>query len=67
MSEDFNWEDEESICVEKNDATAIYFNPHGSVVIRQQDEFNDSDQIVIIPLDQLTKVIEKLVTLNNEH
>lgn len=47
--EEFNWNtnDNELIVVPKQDAVAVYPNDYGAIVIRQQDDF-DTDQIIIV-------------------
>lgn len=47
---EFNWSDREIIVVPKQDAVAVYPNPQGAIVIRQQDDF-DTDQVIIVQPD----------------
>lgn len=49
---DFDWQDSESIAVREQPATAVYTNPHGHIVVRQQGDysgFEDDKWIMIQP------------------
>ena len=66
---DFQWGDvEEDIIVRTTGAIAVYTNPHGNVVIRQQstDAYQDEDTFVVVPRDVLPKLIRKLADLQEE-
>jgi hypothetical protein len=56
---DFEWSDvEEDIVVESVAAIAVYFDPKGAVVIRQQgDEAISEDKAVVFPAIQMGKLI----------
>ncbi len=62
MSEDFDWNDvEDDIIIRSVGAVAIYQNPHGDVVIRQQgDGYISEDAVVVIPMTSLDKLIARL-------
>ena len=59
---DFDWsENEEDTLFVSVGAVAVYENPKGDVVIRQQAVgYHDEDQFVVIPLRYLDTVIKKL-------
>ena len=57
MSEDFNWSDaDNSVVVRSYGDLAVYTNPHGDIVIRQQ-RYPDDDQVVIVPKPNVKDVI----------
>lgn len=50
--EQWSWNKEDadaSIVIERVDAVAVYQNPNGDLVIRQQHPLGEDDAIVIIP------------------
>lgn len=52
MSQNWSWysdEDKDSIVVKAVQAVAVYSNPDGEVVIRQQDAMGGDDSVIIIP------------------
>lgn len=38
---DFDWSDQEDVVLPEQPATAVYVNPRGHIVIRQQDDHED--------------------------
>lgn len=58
--EEFNWNDREIIVVPKQDAVAVYPNPQGAIVIRQEDEM-DTDQVIIVQPDAARALAAALV------
>jgi hypothetical protein len=67
-SPEFDWnpskDDEHSIVVRHQPAIAVYLNPHDEVVIRQQDQYDESDDhFVFITKDNLLKVVERMLAL----
>jgi hypothetical protein len=45
-------------------AIAVYRNPHDEVVIRQQDQYDDShDHFVFITKDNVLKVVERMLAV----
>ncbi len=48
MSGDFDWTDKESITIGEQLAIAVFENPSGDIVIRQQDWYGDEDDWVIV-------------------
>lgn len=55
-SVEFSWRDSDSVIIEKVDAVAVYTNPRGDVVIRQ-DGGMDDDAIIVIPQSRLNELI----------
>jgi hypothetical protein len=65
-SHDFYWysdDGESSIVVRHQPATAVYTNPHGEVVIRQQDQYGDEDNFVYVTKDNALKVAQAILSL----
>ena len=63
MSQEFSWNDTEAIIVKRTDAIAVYSNPEGNIVIRQEGiDYGDDpgDQVIVIPRDRVSDVIEAL-------
>jgi hypothetical protein len=58
-SADFDWYDDDVIAVREQRAIAVYFNPAGNIVIRQQT-WPDEDPFVVISPDNLMLVIDRL-------
>jgi len=62
-SSDWNWHDEsskESTVVPSVDAIAVYTNPHGDIVLRQQARFGDDDPVIVIPRSLVRQVTKAL-------
>lgn len=62
MSEEFSWRNE-AVIVKRTDAIAVYTNPHGDVVIRQEGTGlgdNGEDQIIVIPYERVQDIIAAL-------
>lgn len=52
MARDFDWHNEESkedIIFPTVQAVAVYSNPRGDVVIRQQDSMGNDDSFIVVP------------------
>jgi len=67
-SPEFNWnprnDTDTSIVVRHQPAIAVYLNPHDEVVIRQQDQFDESaDHLVFVTNDNVRKVAERMLAL----
>lgn len=60
--EEFDWSDSNVIAVEAVEAIAVYTNPAGNIVIRQQNtsEFRGEDAWIVIPRNRVNDVIEAL-------
>jgi hypothetical protein len=64
-SEKFDWYatgDNQEIVFPSVQAVAVYRNPAGDVVIRQQGELHEEDSFIIIPAGQVDKVISAMKT-----
>lgn len=60
-ADDFNWNNDDSIVVKEQIATAIYYNNYGELVIRQKAGFYDeNDHIIIITKPALESFIDQL-------
>ena len=58
--EKFSWSDSESVVMKTTARIAVYTNPQGDVVIRQEqmdDGFWDRDPFVVIPRERVSDVI----------
>jgi hypothetical protein len=67
-SPEFDWnpssDTEHSIVVRHQPAIAVYLNPHDEVVVRQQDQYDESDDhFVFITKDNVPKVVERMLEL----
>lgn len=62
MSEEFDWNDmKEDLVVDPARKVAVYFNPHGEVVVRQEDnDFFGQDPFIVIPLRDVPRLVAKL-------
>ena len=57
---DFKWQDE-LILIRAQPAIAVYFNPHGDVVIRQQGLYGyDNDHWIYVQIKNLGPLIDRL-------
>ena len=59
MSDDFDWSDEGSVVVHRQDAIAIYTNPDNNLVIREQ-RWPDDDTFIVIDRRFARAVIEAM-------
>jgi len=69
VADDFDWNDYESgdIVVQSVQAVAVYANPRGNIVIRQERDYADeSDSFVFVPLDRIEAVIERMREVQRE-
>ena len=62
MEDEFDWSDVESETLFQSvGAVAVYENPHGDIVIRQQAVgYGDEDKYVVVPVKYLDTIIAKL-------
>lgn len=68
MSEKFDWNSEkikESVVMKSVQAIAVYTNPDGDVVIRQQDSMGDEDHFVVLPKSS-AKALVKAITAESK-
>lgn len=45
---EFSWRDLDVICVRSQPAVAVYKNPRGEIVIRQESQFGDDDHWICL-------------------
>ena len=61
MTKDFDWcRDSESVVVRHQPAIAVYINPHGEVVIRQEGQYDD-DHWIYLTRDNAPKVAQAIL------
>jgi hypothetical protein len=58
-AKDFDWNADDSIILREQPETAIYYNPEGSLVIRQRG-WPDEDVIIIIAEQSIDQFLDKL-------
>ena len=63
QSNDFSWSDEALIVVKRVDAIAVYKNPQGDIVVRQESRAGDEDNIVIVPAQYAYTLVESMQRL----
>jgi hypothetical protein len=62
-SNDWKWHGEdamESIVVKPVQAVAVYTNPHGEIVIRQQDTMGEDDSVIVIPKSAVNALVKAI-------
>jgi len=69
---EFDWnpvsDTDHSIVVRGQPAIAVYLNPHDEVVIRQQDQYDESDDhFVYVTKDNLLKVVKRMLAVADIH
>ena len=57
---DFSWSDESLVVVKRVDAIAVYKNPEGDIVIRQENRGNDEDSRVVVPPQYAYTLVESI-------
>ena len=57
---DFSWSDEALIVVKRVDAIAVYKNPEGDIVIRQEQRSGDEDNVVVVPPQYAYTLVESI-------
>lgn len=63
----FNWATDDSIAVQSQPGIAVYLNPSGDVVIRQEGYYGpEEDQFVVISPGNVHKVAAKMIEVANE-
>ena len=60
MSNEFSWGDKASVVIKRVDAIAVYTNPNGDIVIRQQDSMGEDDSVIVIPLDRVEELVQAI-------
>jgi hypothetical protein len=57
--DDFDWNNDDSVIIRETKDTAVYFNKHSALVIRQRG-WPDDDTFIIIAEGQITDFLDKL-------
>jgi hypothetical protein len=58
---DFDWDDKETLVFRRQLAVAVYRNPEGALVIRQEPDWNeDCDTYIVISPENVSAFIERL-------
>jgi hypothetical protein len=57
---DFSWSDEALVVVKRVDAIALYKNPEGDIVIRQERRSGGEDNVVIVPAQYAYTLVESV-------
>lgn len=57
---DFSWFSDDAVAVRGQGAIAVYQNPHGEIVIRQQ-QWPDDDPFILIGRDHIPALIAALL------
>lgn len=65
MSDDFDWSGPDLKMIPTQPETAIYFNPHGQLVIRQR-EWPDDDSCVRFNRESVPALLTAIMTAMNE-
>lgn len=61
---EFDWNDNEAVTLRAYGSIAVYENPHGSVVLRQQcDALADEDSTVIIPVHDAGLIASEILAV----
>jgi hypothetical protein len=61
---EFDWSDDDVVVLREQRLTAVYRNPHGDLVIRQERSWNeDEDPFLVIAADNVQTLIDKLCDL----
>ena len=69
MSDEFDWSelDDTDIIQETVSAVAVYQNPKGDLVIRQQESlYGNGDQVVVVPREKTAALIAKIKEVTQE-
>ena len=61
--DDFSWSDDALVVVKRVDAIAVYRNPQGDIVIRQERRTGNEDNIVIVPGQYAYTLVESIQRL----
>jgi len=61
MSDEFNWNETDSMVVRSQSAIAVYANPAGDLVVRRQQEWNENEDVfIVIAKTQVRTVIDAM-------
>jgi hypothetical protein len=61
--DDFSWSDDALVVVKRVDAIAVYRNPQGDIVIRQESRTGNDDNIVVVPGQYAYTLVESIQRL----
>ena len=60
-AEEFSWNSDDSVVLQEQRRTAIYFNTRGELVIRQEADWNeDTDTVLVIAKNNIPDFLDKL-------
>jgi hypothetical protein len=59
-SEKFDWLSDDAVVLRSYGSLAVYTNPHGDLVVRQESKGGDEDARVVIPRSQVLNVLEAI-------
>ena len=62
-NDEFSWSDESLVVVKRVDAIAVYRNPSGDIVIRQERRGGNDDNIIIVPGQYAYTLVESVQRL----
>lgn len=65
MSDKFDWAGSNVVARSYGDI-AVYINPYGDIVVRQNDPFDTDDQLVIVPLSNAELIAETILARAKE-
>jgi hypothetical protein len=66
-AEEFSWNDEDCFVVPHQAAIAVYFNPRGDVIIRQEGHYGtDEGQWIVVSKENLVPLILRLQKTSGE-
>jgi hypothetical protein len=61
MSDEFSWNDTDSLVVRQQNAIAVYANPNGDLVVRRKQDWNEEDDVwIVIARTQVRTVIDAM-------
>jgi hypothetical protein len=62
-TDDFSWSDDALVVVKRVDAIAVYRNPDGDIVIRQERRGGADDNIIVVPGQHAYTLVESVQRL----
>ena len=62
-NDDFSWSDDALVVVKRVDAIAVYRNPEGDIVVRQERRGGNEDSVIIVPGQYAYTLVESLQRL----
>jgi hypothetical protein len=61
--DEFSWSDETLVVVKRVDAIAVYRNPEGDIIVRQERRGGEEDNVVIVPGQYAYTLVESIQRL----